>query len=316
VRSGNSAHARSALENMLGVRSLNHSQSAIQPSIWDRISHWTLGRIFIMAVMLLVVVIVTPRVLNLGIPREPSPWHSALIALRHLLVAGAMVWIYSLSVKLMERRSAIEVKPRALHLLTGALIGSALITAVYVALRVTGHASFAPGTGMDGLGVALAGVFAAALAEELLLRAILFRIAQQAFGTTAAVILSAVIFGLLHGLNPGATLMTDVAIALEAGILLALAYALTRNLWFAVGIHLGWNFAEGNIYGAAVSGTASVHTFLRVSLSGTETITGGTFGPEASIFSIAVCLVASGALLLFVIRKHLWIPVGFRLSLP
>jgi membrane protease YdiL (CAAX protease family) len=129
------------------------------------------------------------------------------------------------------------------------------------------------------------------------------------------VVLSAVIFGLLHGLNHGATLTSDVAIAVEAGILLALAYGLTRNPWFAVGIHLGWNHTEGSIYGAAVSGTAPVHSLLRGSLSGTAAFTGGTFGPEASLLSFAVCAVASAVLLLLVVRRRLWSPVGFRLRL-
>jgi membrane protease YdiL (CAAX protease family) len=303
-------------QNTMEDMALSPSQPRLPSTLWARMTHWTLWRIFIMALMLLTVVIVTPRLLDFGIPREPSPWHPALVALRNLLVAGAMVWVYSLSVKLLERRSSTEVKPRLLNFVSGTLIGTALISAVYLVLWVAGHAFFALGTGTTGLGFTLAGVFGAALFEELLLRAILFRIAEQAFGTTAAVVFSAVIFGLLHGMNHGATLMSDVAISLEAGILLALAYVLTHNLWLAVGIHLGWNFAEGSIYGAAVSGTAPVHTLLRTSLIGTPVLTGGTFGPEASIVSIVVCLFASGALLLLVLRRRRWVPVGFRLALP
>jgi membrane protease YdiL (CAAX protease family) len=284
--------------------------------MWGRLRHWMPWRVVVMAVMLLAVVIVVPRALDLLIPAEPSPWHQALVALRNLAVAGAMVWAYRFSVRLMEHRPAVETSPRLLNLLTGMLLGFSLMSGVYAALYVAGHAEFAPGTGVTGLGVALAGVFGAALVEELLFRAIFFRIAEQACGTTVAVMLSAALFGLLHGLNHGATLMSDVAIALEAGILLALAYALTRNLWLAVGIHLGWNFTEGNIYGAAVSGTAPGHTILRAALTGTESLTGGAFGPEASIVSIAVCLLASGAVLTLVIRKRQWIPVGFRLRSP
>ena len=303
-------------QNTLEDMTVSPSQPRPPSTLWDRMTHWTIWRIFIMALMLLTVVIVTPRLLDFGIPREPSPWHPALVALRNLLVAGAMVWVYSLSVKLLERRSSTEVKPRLLNFVSGTLIGTALISVVYLVLWMAGHAVFALGTGTTGLGFALAGVLGAVLFEELLLRAILFRIVEQAFGTTTAVIFSAVIFGLLHGMNHGATLMSDVAISLEAGILLALAYSLTHNLWLAVGIHLGWNFAEGSIYGAAVSGTAPIHTLMRTSLTGTPVLTGGTFGPEASIVSIVVCLFASGVLLLLVLRRHRWVPVGFRLTLP
>ena len=138
-----------------------------KPGIWERMNHWIPWRMLIMSVMLLIVVIVTPRVLDLGIPAEPSAWRPSLVALRNLLVAGAMAWIYAFSVKLLERRPAIEVKPRPLDLFTGTLIGAALISAVYAGLWVTGHASFAAGTGTTGLFTAIAGVFGAALVEPL-----------------------------------------------------------------------------------------------------------------------------------------------------
>ncbi len=69
-------------------------------------------------------------------------------------------------------------------------------------------------------------------------------------------ILSALVFGLLHMINPGATLWAGIAVAIEAGILLAAAFVLTRRLWLAIGIHFAWNFVEGGIFGTPVSGTA------------------------------------------------------------
>jgi membrane protease YdiL (CAAX protease family) len=259
--------------------------------------------------MLLVVVIVTPRVLDLGIPKEPSPW--AKSTGRSCDGLGLQPFGKAYGATFSNRGQAPSHEPIERNAARRGTYQCGLPRSLG-----NGARCFCTGTGTTMLWFAVAGVFGGALVEELLLRAILFRIAEQAFGTTAAVVISAVIFGLLHGLNHGATAMSDVAIALEAGILLALAYALTHNLWFAVGIHLGWNFAEGNIYGAAVSGTAPAHTLMRVSLSGTQALTGGTFGPEASVVSIVVCLLASGLLLLLVVRKHEWTPVGFRLTLP
>lgn len=128
-------------------------------------------------------------------------------------------------------------------------------------------------------------MFLAAVFEEILFRAVLFRIVEQACGTTTALIGSAAVFGLVHSANPGATAFSDVAIAVEAGLLSAMAYALTRNLWLAIGIHTGWNFAEGNLFGALVSGQRSSHSLIHVTLTGPAPFTGGTFGPEASIFS-------------------------------
>jgi hypothetical protein len=124
---------------------------------------------------------------------------------------------------------------------------------------------------------------------------------------------SAALFGLLHALNPGATMTSTVAIALEAGVLLAAAYALTRNLWFPIGLHLGWNFTEGGIFGASISGGAAGKGIFSVSLAGPDLITGGKFGPEASMVAIAVCLALAGALLALTIRTGRWMPMRRRI---
>ena len=67
-------------------------------------------------------------------------------------------------------------------------------------------------------------------------------------------------FGLIHAANKGATLESTLAIALEAGILLAASYILTRSLWLPIGLHFGWNFTEGGIFGAAAGSTLGKHT--------------------------------------------------------
>jgi hypothetical protein len=137
-------------------------------------------------------------------------------------------------------------------------------------------------------------------------RGALFRIVEEGFGTTSALITSAVVFGLLHALNPGATVISTTAIALEAGVLLGAAYALTRNLWFPIGLHFGWNFTEGGIFGVSVSGGPTGKGILSVALAGRPLLTGGNFGPEASVIAIAVCLAAGIALLLLTVRRGGW----------
>jgi membrane protease YdiL (CAAX protease family) len=94
-----------------------------------------------------------------------------------------------------------------------------------------------------------------------------------------------------------------VAIALEAGVLLALAYAATDRLWLPIGVHTGWNFTEGSVFGASVSGHAPGDALFQGSLSGPVTLTGGIFGPESSIVGVAVCLVAAAALVPATLRR-------------
>ncbi len=97
--------------------------------------------------------------------------------------------------------------------------------------------------------------------------------------------------------------------------MLALAYAATRNLWLPIGIHMSWNFAEGSLFGAKVSGYSEAHSLLKTTLSGPELLTGGAFGPEASVVSVAVCLVASAVLATMIVRRHNWRKRKFQLRL-
>jgi hypothetical protein len=98
--------------------------------------------------------------------------------------------------------------------------------------------------------------------------------------------------------------LSTIAIALEAGVLLALAYATTNRLWLPIGLHAGWNFAEGTIFGTSVSGHAATPSLLRGALQGPAALTGGSFGPEASVVAILVCLAASAAFAVVVIRRE------------
>jgi membrane protease YdiL (CAAX protease family) len=129
----------------------------------------------------------------------------------------------------------------------------------------------------------------AAVTEEIVFRAVLFRILAQRWGTGVALTVSALLFGLLHLVNPGASVWGAIAIAIEAGLMLGAAYALTRSLWFPIGLHFGWNMAEGGIFGTTVSGSTNHGGLLHTVLDGPNILTGGDFGPEASVFAILAC---------------------------
>ncbi len=286
-------------------------------NLLSRARHWTFLRLLVEVAALVIVVVVTLGLASLVIPPPSSPRRADLVMIRNLVEPALLLLTYGLTVRWLERRPVSELHLRhgGLPLLAGAAIGAVMMATVYLILWGLGLASFGPGTGLAGIGHGLASALGAAVFEELLLRAVLFRILDQAFGTTTAVAASAVIFGLLHGLNPGATPMSLLAIALEAGVLLALAYALTRNLWLAVGVHFGWNFAEGSLFGAQVSGSASTHGLVHAGLTGPPLLTGGAFGPEASVVSIGVSLVVATVFGVLILRRGGWTQRGFRLRL-
>ena len=227
-----------------------------------------------------------------------------------LLLAAALLGIYTVLVRSMERRAAGELAPRPIQGAAGMALGLALFSSVFGLLHLIGVAHWLGRAARFDVVPALGGAILAAVGEELAFRGGLFRLLEERFGTMTGLAVSAALFGLLHGLNPGATITSTVAIALEAGVLLAAAYALTRSLWFPIGLHLGWNFTEGGIFGASISGgAAGGKGIFSVSLTGPTLLTGGKFGPEASVVAIAVCLAVAGALLALTFRTGRWIPI-------
>lgn len=138
--------------------------------------------------------------------------------------------------------------------------------------------------------------------EEIFIRGILFRFLEQWLGSWVALIFSAAFFGFAHIANDNATILSSVAIALEAGILLAAIYMLTRRLWAAIGLHMAWNFTQGGIFGVAVSG-GEMRGLLSNQMPGSELLTGGAFGAEASIPAMVIC-TSIGLICLVLAWRH------------
>lgn len=229
-----------------------------------------------------------------------------------LLLSAALLGLYVGLVRLLERRAARELAPAPTQAAVGIILGLALFSSVFGLLHVIGVARWHGVSARFDVIPVLAGSILAAVGEELSFRGGLFRLLEESFGTTIALVASAALFGLLHALNPGATLTSTVSVALEAGVLLAAAYALTRNLWLPIGLHLGWNFTEGGIFGVSISGGAAAKGLFSVSLVGHTLLTGGRFGPEASVVAIVVCLAVAAVLLVLAVRRGRWLPMPRR----
>jgi len=247
----------------------------------------------------------------------PAVLRDAAQVLAALILAVVMIAAYRFLVRVLEQRTAQELRDSAAvrGLVPGALVGAGLFALVYVILWALGAVTFDGFGGLAGLPHALAIAISSAVGEEIVFRGVVYRRLEERLGTAIALLVSAVLFGLVHAGNTGANWVSTLAIALESGVLLALAYAATRSLWLPIGLHFGWNFTEGGIFGAAVSG-GQYSGLIHAPLSGPPLITGGAFGPEASLAALVVSLSASVALAWYVVHTGRWRGLRLRLGPP
>lgn len=241
-------------------------------------------------------------------------WNVPLTLVSGFATAALSLYVYAYVVKRTERREPLEVAVEGAvpAFGRGLLIGIAMFAAVIANIAFLGGYEVL-GWGSPAGATALLGFTAAAVAvEELLFRGILFRIVEQRIGTWASLGLTGVLFGAAHLFNPHATLWTASAIAIEAGFMLAAVYAATRNLWVPIGVHFGWNFAQGGIFGASVSGLDAPQGLLDGVTSGPFLLSGGEFGPEASGYSVLAGVVVTVVFLWLARRRGNLVPLRRR----
>jgi membrane protease YdiL (CAAX protease family) len=179
----------------------------------------------------------------------------------------------------------------------GCVWGFAMLSAILLVLKVSGHfridsvaltghaiLKWALGWGVTFLAVAWH--------EELAFRGYwLFTMSRRMRFWPAAVFLSTV-FAVAHLGNHGENILGILQVA-EIGLLFCLTLRRTGNLWFAIGFHAAWDWAETFFYGTPDSGLLGVGRFLNSSVHGPRWLTGGSAGPEGSIVAILVILLCA-----------------------
>ncbi len=116
----------------------------------------------------------------------------------------------------------------------------------------------------------------------------------------AATAVSSIVFSFLHAANPNVTLL-GILNLIAAGFFLALGYILTGELALPIGLHIAWNFCQGNVFGFPVSGLAPVAArFISIRQGGPDWLTGGAFGPEGGVVGLGAMAIGSVLILLWV----------------
>lgn len=230
-----------------------------------------------------------------------------------LLATLIVTWVMA---KIEKRRFAVYGlggRHKVAHFFAGLAWGVACLSLLIFALWKTGLLLIENQVlfGVDAFrygAIWLFGFILVALFEESLMRGyLLFTLARGCAGLyewlfktrhykalgfwTAALILS-FLFGLGHASNPGESPIGLLSSGL-ASLVFCLSLWRTGSLWWAIGFHATWDWAQSFLYGVADSGTMVQHHFLTSHPAGSPMLSGGTTGPEGSLFIVAVLALIS-----------------------
>ena len=241
------------------------------------------------AILLIVSLILSFLMYGLAQGVRFIPVNDWLQCLLSLAVSAGMIALYAVFVKAFEHHPAgdIPVGKIVPDTLKGLGTGFGYFFVLVLLMMALGLYHF-DSIGVDRPAELVSAFFLfliVGVGEEIVFRGILFRWLDEKWGFITAMAVSSLVFGLIHIFNPGSTWWSSLAIAIEAGLLLGAAYKYAGNLWLPIGIHWAWNFTQGNIFGFAVSGGDAGISLIQSHVTGSDILTGGAFGAEASILA-------------------------------
>lgn len=221
------------------------------------------------------------------------------------LGAAATLLLYYLFVRVVERRTDIEEldsRGWVQELGLGYAGGLALSLTAFAVLGMLGALR------IDGYNPARVMLlpFVVQLCTAVILEIIVcglgFRLIERWLGTWLTLLAAMVFFGVLRLFNDDATALAMLAVALEAGLLFAALYIVTRRLWAAIGLSAAWKFAQIGLYGVTDSVTGP-RGFVLARVVGPDWLTGGRAGADASVPALVIDALLLGALLTAAVRR-------------
>ena len=182
-----------------------------------------------------------------------------------------------------------ETKNKRSEFIIGIGIGAFIMCAGYFILLNLGEINFER-INFDAKEITISIILfiIVAVSEEVFLRGYILKNLMVSFNKYIALIVSSILFSLMHGFNPNIDLFSLATIFL-AGILLGLSYIHTKNLWFPIALHLSWNLFQTNL-GFNVSGQ-DLYSLVEFNIPENNLLNGGAFGFEGSILSVIAMVV-------------------------
>ncbi len=235
-----------------------------------------------------------------------SGFWEALLLISSFVLIYLILWLW---LRFFEKRAfwtlGYELKNALAQYGRGFLIGALMFGGAVGILAISGAISFEAGdltqqgfVALGGVIVVLIGWIVQGGAEEVLFRGWVLPVLGARYRPWVGLLISSLIFALLHGLNPGISVLAVVNLVLFG--LFAGLYAMREgSLWGISALHSVWNWVQGNFFGFEVSGTnASGGTLLNLMTTGKDWLTGGAFGPEGGL-AVTIVLLAGIAATIF-----------------
>jgi membrane protease YdiL (CAAX protease family) len=221
--------------------------------------------------------------------------------IRHLRIGVEIALMFAVLIPLIVMARLVDKRPlatigfglpRFYDVLTGALIGAAILMAPIGVLLTMGAATYAPDLGSfssEALALGLLVCFFNVVTQQALVRSYIFQELWAKYGAWIATLVTTALFVALHAapISQGTQGLIAGANILLASLLMSLAYVRTGQLWLAIGIHLGWNGLQGPLLGVNVTGADLGFGHWSVfDFPGDPVLTGGAMGVEGGLVGL------------------------------
>jgi len=179
-----------------------------------------------------------------------------------------------------------HIKNRRKDILIGLFIGLIIMSFGYLFLIEINEITYLKTTfNLKEIGYSILVYIFVSFSEEILFRGYVLKNLLNSMHSSLALVLSAILFSLMHGANPNMDWFSFLNLFL-VGILLGISYIYTKNLWFPIALYFSWNFFQ-TLFGFNVSGQ-DFYSLIEFKISEKNILNGGDFVFEGSIFSIII----------------------------
>jgi membrane protease YdiL (CAAX protease family) len=267
-----------------------------------RLFHFPLVRVLVVALFLVPVFALNVVIVFQVIEQVEEPLATRIDTVRMLFMMPLLLLSYGLYCRYFENRKALEISlpGGGREWAAGFLLATTLVVLFVALISVFGSFDIREYRPAGVLLTNFLTFTAGSLLQDLILVCVIFRLVEEYAGTWIALIVSLLIFGLVHAGNPNQTLVTIAFLAISS-LILVTPFILTRRLWLGWGIHAGWNFMQAGVFGMANSGVQFPGWMVAV-VEGPGWLTGGAVGLEGSYPALFIDTAIGIVLLLLAAR--------------